>query len=162
MASADKPETLIIKGRGNWTWEGFDKKPYRLKFDSKVNPVGMVKSKHFLLMAGADDNLGFLRNLVGYELSRRVDLPYTTDSQPVELVLNGKYQGLYFITEKIRVDKKRVNIVEQADKATDPEAITGGWLVEIDNYDTDPHINVKLGTQNMVLTYHTPEVLSAE
>lgn len=162
MASADKPETLIIKGRGNWTWEGFDKKPYRLKFDSKVSPVGMVKSKHFLLMAGADDDLGFLRNLVGYELSRRVGLPYTTDSQPVELVLNGKYQGLYFITENIRVDKKRVNIVEQADKATDPEAITGGWLVEIDNYDTDPHINVKLGSQNMVLTYHTPEALSAE
>lgn len=108
MASADKPETLIIKGRGNWTWEGFDKKPYRLKFDSKVNPVGMVKSKHFLLMAGADDDLGFLRNLVGYELSRRVGLPYTTDSQPVELVLNGKYQGLYFITEKIRVDKNEL------------------------------------------------------
>lgn len=34
--------------------------------------------------------------------------------------------------------------------------------MEIDNYDTDPHINVKLGNQNMVLTYHTPEALSAE
>ena len=34
--------------------------------------------------------------------------------------------------------------------------------MEIDNYDTDPHIKVKLGSQNMVLTYHTPEALSAE
>lgn len=162
MASADKPETLKIKGHGNWTWRGFDKKPFRLKFDNKVAPVGMEKNKHFLLMAGADDDLGFMRNLAGYELSRRMGLPYTPDAQPVELVLNGEYQGIYFVTDKIRVDKKRVNIVEQADKETDPEAITGGWLVEIDNYDTDPHINVRLGEQNMILTYHTPEVLSAE
>lgn len=154
------PASLQVKGHGNYTFRGFDKKPYRLKFDEKVGYMGMPVSKHFLLMAGADDDLGFLRNLVGYELSRRLGLAYTTLAKPLELFLNGEYRGLYFLTEKIRVDKTHVNIVEQADGETDPEAVTGGWLVEIDNYDTDPHINVKMGGKNMILTYHTPEVLS--
>lgn len=154
------PATLQVKGHGNYTFRGFDKKPYRLKFDEKVDYFQMPKNKHYLLMAGADDDLGFLRNLVGYELSRRIGLPYTTQAQPVELFLNDDYRGLYFYTEKLRVDKKRVNIVEQADNETNPENITGGWLVEIDNYDTDPHINVKIGDKDMIVTYHTPEILS--
>lgn len=160
MASADSPASLQIKGHGNYTYKGFDKKPYRLKFTDKVKPLGMKKSKHFLLMAGADDDLGFLRNIVGYELSRRLGLAYTPDAQPVELVLNGDYRGLYFITDKIRVDKNRVNITEQKDNETDPAKVAGGWLVEIDNYSTDPHIDVNMGGSTMWLTYHTPETLS--
>lgn len=157
---ATAPVTLQIKGHGNYTFRGFEKKPYRLKFDKKQKFLGMPANKHFLLMAGADDDLGFLRNLVGYELSRRIGLDYTTAAEPVELYLNGDYRGLYFYTEKLRVDKERVNIVEQADEETDPANITGGWLVEIDNYDTDPHINVSMGDKNMILTHHTPEILS--
>ena len=39
--------------------------------------------------------------------------------------------------------------------------ITGGWLVEIDNYDEDPHITIQEGEKNtMWVTYKTPEVLS--
>ena len=59
VGSADAPVSLKIKGRGNYTWTGFDKKPYRLKFDKKVSILGMKKNKHFGLLAHADDNLGF-------------------------------------------------------------------------------------------------------
>ena len=51
LGSADNPLPLQIKGRGNYTWTGFEKKPYRLKFDSKQTPLGMKKSKHFALLA---------------------------------------------------------------------------------------------------------------
>ncbi len=67
---------------------------------------------------------------------------------PVEYVLNGDYKGLYFVTQTIRIDKSRVNITEMADNeedpinASDPTQASGGWIVEIDNYDTDPHITV--------------------
>jgi hypothetical protein len=61
------------------------------------------------------------------------------------------------------VDKDRVNIVEQEDEETDNEKITGGWLVEIDNYDDDPHITIKEGGKTtMWITYKTPEVLSPQ
>lgn len=166
IGSESEPVLLQIKGRGNYTWIGFDKKPYRLKFDKKQEMLGMKKSKHFVLLAHADDELGFMRNTTGFELSRRLGLPWTPSQQPVELVLNGDYRGLYFLTENIRVDEDRVNIVEQPDLASDPTEITGGWLVEIDNYDTDPHVTIyddggRWGT-NLFFTYKTPEELSSE
>ena len=156
----DAPLSLTIKGRGNWTWNGFDKKPYRLKLSAKEPMLGMKKSKHFVLMAGADDNLGAMRNPLGYELSRRMKLAWTPDCRPLEVVLNGDYIGLYFLTENIRVDAGRVNIVEQADRSD--EDVTGGWLVEVDNYNTDPHICVKVTdkSQDIWITYKSPEILS--
>lgn len=161
FGSVDEQLPLEIRGRGNWTWRGFDKKPYRIKLGSKTKLLGMNKSKHFALMAGADDNLGFLRNIVGYELSRSIGMPWTPSAEPVEVVLNGEYIGLYFLTETVRVDEDRVNIVEQADKATDSEEITGGWLMEIDNYDTDPHVTIQEGNGATIwFTYKTPEELS--
>ncbi|MBE6307620.1 MAG: starch-binding protein [Bacteroidales bacterium] len=163
IGSETTQEALEIRGRGNWTWNGFDKKPYRIKLGSKTAIMGMNKSKHFALMANADDELSGLRNAVGYQLARMLDMPWTPEAKPVEVVLNGEYIGLYFLTETIRVDSDRVNIVEQADEETDPLAITGGWLVEIDNYDTDPHVRITEGNgERIIFTYKTPEILSKE
>ena len=166
IGSASAPLTMEIKGRGNYSWTGFDKKPYRIKLADKQPLLGMKKSKHFALLAHADDSndrKGFMRNAVGFELSRMIGLTYTPDARPLEVVLNGDYIGLYFLTEHIRVDKDRVNIVEQEDEETDSEKITGGWLVEIDNYDDDPHITIKEGGKTtMWITYKTPEVLSPQ
>lgn len=164
IGSKSEPLTMEIKGRGNYSWTGFDKKPYRIKLAEKQPLLGMNKSKHFALLAHADDSndrKGFMRNAVGFELSKLIGMTYTPEAKPLEVVLNGDYIGLYFLTEHIRVDKDRVNIVEQEDEETDSEAITGGWLVEIDNYDDDPHITIKEGGKtDMWITYKTPEVLS--
>ena len=163
IASPDSAFALQIRGRGNYTWRDFDKKPYRLKFDKKAAPLGMNKSKHFALLAHADDQMAFLRNTVGFELSRRLGLKYTPAQQPLEVVLNGKYIGLYFLTETIRVAKDRVNIVEQPDTATDATTITGGWLVEIDNYDETEQVRITEGNGEVIrFTYKTPEILSSQ
>ena len=166
IGSASAPLTMEIKGRGNYSWTGFDKKPYRIKLADKQPLLGMKKSKHFALLAHADDSndrKGFMRNAVGFELSRMIGLTYTPDARPLEVVLNGDYIGLYFLTEHIRVDKDRVNIVEQEDEETDLAKITGGWLVEIDNYNEDPHVTIKEGGEHtMWITYKTPEVLSPQ
>ena len=166
IGTAAAPLTMEIKGRGNYTWTGFDKKPYRIKLTDKQPLLGMNKSKHFALLAHADDardKKGFLRNAAGFELSKLIGMAWTPEAKPIEVVLNGDYIGLYFLTETIRVDKDRVNIVEQEDEETDPAAITGGWLVEIDNYDDDPHITIKEGDgHTMWFTYKTPEELSKE
>ena len=79
----------------------------------------------------------------------------------MEVVLNGEYIGLYFLTETIRVDSDRVKITEQADNISDPEEITGGWLVEIDNYWDADQITINEGNGELIrLTYKSPEVLS--
>ncbi|MBR5327694.1 MAG: CotH kinase family protein [Paludibacteraceae bacterium] len=165
IGSASAPLNMEIKGRGNYSWTGFNKKPYRIKLADKQPLLGMIKSKHFTLLAHADDakdKKGYMRNAAGFELSKMLGIAWTPEAKPLELVMNGDYIGLYFLTEQIRVDIDRVNIVEQEDEETDAQKITGGWLVEIDNYDSDPHITIKEGGKTtMWVTYKTPEVLSS-
>lgn len=163
VGAADAPLPMYIRGRGNYTWEYFDKKPYRIKLDKKTALLGMKRNKHWALIANADDYLGFLRHTVGYELSRQLGLAWTPSQQPVEVVLNGDYIGLYFLTETIRVEPDRVNVSKQADYETDNSQITGGWLVEIDNYYEEAQVyTIESNGQGLFLTYKSPERLSDE
>ena len=162
VGSAEAPLALQIKGRGNASWK-YDKKPYRLKLDKKAGLMGMTKSKHFVLLADVYE-VQFRNDNTAFELSRRLGLDYTPEQHGIELVVNGDYRGFYYLCEKIRVDADHVNIVEQKDEETDPEAITGGWLVEIDNYAEDNQITITDRTNGgkIRFTPQTPEVLSTE
>lgn len=161
LGSKNSPLELQIKGRGNYTWTSFDKKPYKMKLGSKTSILGMPKHKHYTLMAHADDNLSFMRNASGLQLSRIAGLNWTPNDAPIELVINGDYKGIYFLTEQIKIDKNRLDITEMNDLATDD--VTGGWLVEIDNYDTDPHVYVTEGNgHKIIFTYKSPEELSTQ
>ncbi|MBR5118964.1 MAG: CotH kinase family protein [Muribaculaceae bacterium] len=163
VGTAEAPQPMYIRGRGNYSWAYYDKKPYRIKLDKKTALLGMKRNKHWALIANADDYLGFLRHTVGYELSRQLGLAWTPSQQPVEVVLNGDYIGLYFLTETIRVEPDRVNVTEQADYETDSNQITGGWLVEIDNYYEEEQIHtIESNGQGLYLTYKSPEHLSDE
>ena len=140
LGSEQEPLPLQIKARGNWTRRGFAKKPYKIKLEAKQPMLGLTKSKHFALLAHADDTFGYLRNFCGFDLGHRIGLPWTPAQQPVELVVNGDYRGLYFLTESIRIEKDRINISELDDMCSDPALASGGYLVELDNYDEDGQI----------------------
>lgn len=161
--SASAPLVTELKGRGNWTWNGFDKKPYRIKMNKKASLLNLTTDKSFNLLAHADDNYGFLRNTAGFGLSRYFELEYTPTQEPVELFLNNDYKGLYFLVDHIKVSSNRVNITEQVDNETNSDNVTGGWLLEIDNYSDDPHITInKPDGEEMWFTYKSPEVLSVQ
>lgn len=169
IGSKDAPLRTLIKGHGNYTWRNYPKKSYRLKLDDKQPLMGMPKNRHFVLLAHYDDFLARMKNTMGFELSRRIGLAYTPAQQPVELVINGKYMGLYFLTEKVRVGKQRVNIEEQSDYETDPAKITGGWLLEIDNnpnpgeyiYMEEKYDSYNNALDTMAVSYLCPEELSS-
>ena len=162
IGSKEDPLPLQIKARGNWTRKGFSKKPFKLKLDKKQSMLGLSKSKHFAILAHADDFFGYLRNFTGFNLGRRMELPWTPDQQPVEVVINGDYRGLYFLTESIRVDSDRVNITELDDNVSDPALVSGGYLVELDNYDEDNQIRMEEKGQaggfkdTLRITFDTP------
>jgi hypothetical protein len=161
--TSDAPLVTEVKGRGNYSWSGFDKKPYRIKLDKKTSLLNLTTDKSYNLLAHADDTNGFLRNTSGFAISRHFELDYTPTQEPVELFLNGEYKGLYFLVDHIKVSSNRVNITEQDDLETDSEAITGGWLLEIDNYSEDPHITIYKKDyygSAMWFTYKSPEELS--
>ncbi len=161
IGSSEAMLPLQIRGRGNWSWVGYDKKPWRLLLSSPASLCGLKSNDYFGLFAHADDNLGFMRNQLGFELGRRLNVGWTPTQSPVELYFNGEYQGLYFCTELVKADPDRVNIFPQASDSSDD--VTGGWLVEIDNYDTDPHITLTEGNgQKIIFSHKTPLSLSTE
>ena len=162
LGSISSPIRGTIKGRGNWTWNGFDKKPYKIKFDVKQKVLGMPNNRHWCLIAAADDYLGFLKMPAGFRISKALGLRWTPRVRPAELVLNGKYQGLYFITEHVRIASNRVKIHEQADNETHPDSITGGWLVEIDNYPEDNRFEFQDNEERIFITPKEPEQLSTQ
>ena len=163
LGSEETPLDIEIRGRGNYTWYYSYKKPYKIKFAKKQTPLGLSKSKHFVLMSKNLDYSGYLRNETGFELSRQLGMPYTTKEIPVEVVLNGDYLGLYFLCEHIRVETTRVNITEQDDYETDPEKITGGWLLENRATSNIVHAQYENNDPNrMWLSFesHSPELFS--
>lgn len=158
IGTPELPDTMQIKGRGNATWK-LDKKPYRIKLNKKTGLLGMPKSKHFALLAHYDDYSGaFLNDETGFELSRRFKMAFTPQQQPAEVVLNNEYIGIYFVTQNVRVGSDRVNITEQDDNDTNPDNVSGGWLLERDNTQQDNQIVTRFGR----ITYHSPEELSTE
>ena len=132
-----------IRGRGNTTWE-WPKKPYLLKLESKQSIFGMPKHKRWILLANFMDRT-LMRNMVSMKVASMTSLAWTPGCVPVELVLNGEHKGTYLLIEQIRVDKKRVNITEMTPDDNTGDAVTGGYLLELDfHYDNevqwvDPH-----------------------
>ena len=156
---------LEIKARGNFTRTAFSKKPFKIKLGKKQNLLGLTpeKSKHYALLAHADDFRGYLRNFIGFNLGKRMDtqLPWTPGMTPMELVINGDYRGVYFLTESVRVGDGRIDIVELGDNVEDSELISGGYIVELDNYPEDAVIFLDDQWHgDLMITPDTPEVYS--
>ena len=110
-----------IRGRGNSTW-GYPKKPYALRLAKKAELLSMPAHKRWVLLANWKDRT-ILRNDAAFWLSREAGLPYTVRGQFVELVLNGKHQGNYYLCEQIKIDKVRVPVDKMDAGETDPEKI---------------------------------------
>ena len=155
LGSKDTPLAMQIRGRGHSSWKGV-KKPYKIKLDKKTEVMGMPENKHWALLKPTENTVA------GLLLGKLMGMAWTPSFRPVEVVLNGDYLGLYFLTETIRIDENRVNICKQSDMETNPELITGGWLVEVDNYHDENQITIpECSRWSLTLRYHSPEVLSA-
>lgn len=154
LGSKSDPLPMQIRGRGHSSWKG-PKKPYKIKLGKKTAIMGMPKNKHWALLKPTESTIAGLR------LGELMGMAWTPSTRPVEVVLNGDYIGLYFLTETIRIDENRVNIFEQQDKETTPDLIKGGWLVEVDNYRDECQITIPENSRwNLTLRYHSPEDLS--
>lgn len=132
MGQYDDVEGAVvnIRGRGNTTW-GWDKKPYALKFEKKTSVLGMPKHKRWVLLANAMDKT-MLRNRMAFKIAQQTSLAWTPRNEYAEIFLNGKHVGCYLVAEHIKVDENRVDITELAPEDNSGEAITGGYIFELD------------------------------
>lgn len=116
-------QACTISGRGNTTWDYYDKKPYNLTLSSESNLLGMGNGSNWVLLANARDASN-LRNKIVIDLARNIGLN-VPDCAYVDVYLNGVYNGLYLLTEKIEIGDTRLDI--------DPH--NGDFLCKIDKYD---------------------------
>lgn len=130
--TVDYEGPMSIRGRGNSTW-GYPKKPYAIKLDKKSKILGMPKHKRWVLLANWKDRT-LIRNAAAFWVSSHTGMPYTVRGTFVEVELNGEHQGNYYLCEQIKIDENRLDITEMDAYETDPEKITGGYLMEVDTY----------------------------
>lgn len=125
-----------VKVRGNWTTV-YDKKPLRIKFSEKQN-VGISSGesfKNWLLLAEYKDG-SMLRNKASFNMAESIlgsDGLYCTDSQLVEVVINGSYQGVYLLCDMQQTGSGRVDITEPEKNYTGTDI---GYFMEFDGYYT--------------------------
>lgn len=122
-----------IRERGNMS-RTFPKKPYRIKFDKKQNVLDApAKAKKWTLINNYGDKT-LMRNMLGFDIAKMVGMAYVPYIQPVDVVVNGDYKGCYQLCDQVEVNEGRVDIDEMTPDDNYGEALTGGYLVEVDSY----------------------------
>lgn len=109
-----------IKGRGNATWS-YPKKPYAIKYDKKQSPFGLPENKSWVLLADYCDR-SLLRTAYMCAISKAAEFEYTINYKHIDLYLNGQYQGIYLLTDKVEDGKNRIRIDKD------------GYIIEDDGY----------------------------
>lgn len=150
----DHSGTTEIRGRGNSTWS-YPKKPYALKLPEKAEILGMPKHKRWVLLANWMDRT-LLRNRIAFAVSMKTGLAWTPHGEYVELVLNGKHVGNYYLCEHIKIDKNRVNIDELEDTDTD-----SGYMMELDTY-YDEVNKFRSAYYNLPYMFKDPDEVNSE
>lgn len=134
-----------IRLRGNST-QKFPKKPFAIKLVSKASVLGMPKHKRWVLLANWMDRT-MLRNAVAFEVAHQTEnayadgLGWNPHGYSVEVVMDGRHVGNYYLCEQIKIDGDRVDIkdcIEDiiGDGNANPTMADCGYLLEFDdNYD---------------------------
>ena len=126
---------------------GWSKKSYSIeteKPDSSNNNVpllGMPKENDWILYAPYYDR-SLMRNVLTYRMMESWGW-YAPRTRYCEMVLNGDYQGIYVLTEKIKRDKHRVNIAKMDADDNAGDSLTGGYIFKVDKEPWKPHFNGK-------------------
>lgn len=148
-------EAGSTRERGNFS-RTFPKRPYRIKFDAKQNVLDApAKAKKWTLINNYGDKT-LMRNLLAFHLSRLLEMPYTPYGTAVDVFLNGEYKGCYQLCDQIQVNKKRVNITEMTPEDNSGEALTGGYLIEVDAY-ADQEVSWFTSDYNTRVTIKSPD-----
>lgn len=128
--------------RGNST-QNFPKKPFALKFDKKVGPQGMPTDKRWELLANWMDRT-MLRNAVAQDVAHCTanaladGLGWNPRGVNIELVINGRHVGNYYLIEKVKIDGDRIDIKDCYEDVVDggntnPTVADCGYLLEFDD-----------------------------
>jgi subtilisin-like proprotein convertase family protein len=136
--TTDYSGKIGIEYRGNYS-ASLPQKPYAFEtWDSLGNAInvpllGMPAENDWLLIANYNDK-SFARNILPFHFFDEMG-HYSIRSRLVDVVLDGNYQGIYLLCEKIKRDNNRVNIANLTPTEITSPDVTGGYMLKIDYWD---------------------------
>lgn len=128
-SALDSPIGIGVRGN---TSSRHPMKSYNLELrdaagmDRAAPVLGMPAESDWVLYAAYFDK-SRLRNAFTYALAREIGRGYNVRSRFAEVFLDGKYNGLYLVVEKIKRDKNRVNMPAPAPDAAAGD-LSGGYV----------------------------------
>lgn len=114
----------------------FPKKQYGIELmdedenELEASLLGLPVEEDWILFAPYNDKT-LMRDVLAYKLGRDLNR-YAPRTRYCEVVLNGKYQGVYVLIEKIKRDKNRVDINKLDPEEITGNSLTGGYIIKID------------------------------
>lgn len=127
-----------IEHRGNYSLS-LPQKPYAFEtWDINGNTIdssllGMPAESDWVLLANYNDK-SFARNILPFHLFDSMG-HYATRMRLVDVVMNGEYQGIYLLGEKIKRGNDRVNVNKLDPTEISGIDLTGGYILKIDYWD---------------------------
>lgn len=149
-----RTDSGVVRLRGNGSIN-FPKKPYRIKYNKKHKVLDSpAKAKKWVLINNYGDKT-LMRNLLAFELSRCLDMPYTPYGRSVDVLVNGEYKGNYQLCDHIDVKKNRVELVDTLAEERE-DSLTTAFLIEADARATTEDCWFK-SVKGTPMTIHYPD-----
>ena len=117
----------------------FPKKSFRVETQDDLGEnlnvplLGMPAENDWVLYAPYTDKT-MMRNVLTYKLGNDMGR-YAPRTRFAEVVINGNYQGVYVLIEKIKRDRNRVDIATLNPDDISGDDLTGGYILRVDKID---------------------------
>lgn len=127
-----------LEYRGNYSLS-LPQKPYSFELRDSLGIgidaplLGMPAENDWNLLANYNDK-SFARNFVPFNIFDSMG-HYSVKSRFVDVVIDGNYQGIYMLSEKIKRDTFRIDVAKLDSNETMGIDVTGGYIIKIDYYD---------------------------
>ena len=83
------------------------------------------------VLHGPFSDKSLMRNVLTMDLARKMG-QYASRTEYVDFYINGNYQGIYVLMEKIKRDKDRVDVAKLREIDIAGDEVTGGYIFKID------------------------------
>ena len=126
---------ISIELRGESSIE-FAKKSFSIELqnadgsNNNTSLLGLPEENDFVLNGPFSDQT-LLKNVLTYELFRRTGR-WAPRTKFIEVILNGDYEGIYVLTEKLKRDENRVDIDKLTSEDVAAPEMTGGYILRRD------------------------------
>lgn len=115
---------------------GFPKKSYTIELRDVTGGeldrslCGYPAESDWILSAQYTDKT-LMRGIISFEMMRQMGW-WAPRSRPVELFLNGAYQGVYILMERVKRDNNRIDIAGLTVNDNSGDDLTGGYILKVD------------------------------